>query len=113
MLRLPVRLAASLTPRALPPVDGFLEPNNHVFIRGTVAIAILIELLRELLARNHVDAHFSAEKCKWKAARSTAHSSVDFRITLYLCPKGNWCVEFQKRHVSTPLHATDIMMRLG
>lgn len=51
-------------PRALPLMPSFLEPNNHAFIRGTIAVAIVIEIVRDLLARNHVDSHFDAEKCR-------------------------------------------------
>ena len=84
----------------LPDVPCFLEPNNHVYLSGRMEVDQIAHLLEQVFAKCQVDYLFKPHKCKWKAARSKHHINVDFRTRVYLCPKGDFVVEFQKRKVS-------------
>ena len=61
--------AAGIRVPELPPFDGFLEANDHVFLDGRQGVGGVAALLEACFQRLRVDFAFCPDKCKWKAAR--------------------------------------------
>ena len=60
---------AAIAVPELPPFDGFLEANDHVYLDGAQGVGAVTRLLEACFRRQRVDWSFQPGKCKWKAAR--------------------------------------------
>lgn len=69
--------AAVVVPE-LPPFDGFLEANDHVFLDGAQGVGAVARLLEACFRRLRVDWAFKPGKCKWKAARVGSGAGMGF-----------------------------------